>query len=86
VVTVKSGSVSIPIYLQPGTFTHYINDAHIYVNHLDQCRLQLSRAPYAAPYIIVRPPASKLITDYKAEDIGLVNYSCHPAIAAPVAV
>jgi thymidylate synthase len=72
--------------LQPGTFTHYINDAHIYVNHLDQCRLQLSRTPYAAPRITVRPPVSKLITDYKAEDIDIVDYSCHPAIAAPVAV
>jgi thymidylate synthase len=60
-------------------------DCHIYSNHLEQAKLQLSREPYPLPQLIIkRNPDS--ILDYKFEDFELVNYQSHPHIAAPVAV
>lgn len=71
--------------LEPGEFIWVGGDTHIYDNHRNQVREQLSRTPYPYPTIrFNRKPGS--IFDYKAEDIELVDYRHHPAIKAPVAV
>ena len=71
--------------LQPGEFIWTGGDCHIYVNHLEQVKLQLSRQPLALPTLqINRKPDS--IFDYRYEDFELQNYQSHPAIAAPIAV
>lgn len=71
--------------LQPGTFVHTLGDAHIYLNHLEQVKLQLSRQPYALPRMIINPEV-KNILDFKIEDFQLVDYQCHPAIKGEVSV
>ncbi len=71
--------------LQPGEFVHTFGDAHIYANHVDQVREQLSRAPRALPQLrFARRPAS--IFDFTLADIEVVGYDPHPSIKAPVAV
>jgi len=71
--------------LQPGEFVHTFGDAHIYLNHLDQVREQLSRAPRPLPTLrIARRPDS--IFAYAPGDFEFVGYDPHPAIRAPVAV
>ena len=60
-------------------------DCHIYDNHHQQVELQLSRAPYPYPALVIqRKPAS--LFDYVFEDFEMRDYQCHPAISAPVAV
>ena len=71
--------------LQPGDFVHTLGDAHLYLNHLEQADLQLSREPYALPQMRLNPNVTNLF-DFKYEDFELVNYQHHPAIKAPVAV
>jgi thymidylate synthase len=71
--------------LQPGDFVHTFGDAHLYNNHFDQARLQLSRQPFALPQMKINPGVQSIF-DFKYEDFELVNYQCHPAIKAPVAV
>lgn len=71
--------------LKPGTFVHTFGDLHIYSNHLDQVRLQLSREPRPLPQLKINP-AVRDIHGFKYEDFELVNYDPHPAIKAPVAV
>ena len=71
--------------LQPGEFVHTFGDAHIYANHVEQVREQLSRAPRALPQLrFARRPAS--IFDFSLADIEVVGYDPHPSIKAPVAV
>jgi thymidylate synthase len=71
--------------LKPGEFIWTGGDCHLYMNHLDQAELQLSRAPFAPPQLhIRRRPAS--IFDYQYEDFEFMNYQSHPAIRARVAV
>ena len=71
--------------LDVGDFIWTGGDCHIYDNHHAQVELQLSRAPFAYPTLrILRQPAS--IFDYQFEDFEVLNYQCHPAIKAPVAV
>jgi thymidylate synthase len=70
---------------QPGDFVHTFGDAHLYLNHLDQARLQLSREPYPLPQMRLNPQVDDLFS-FKFEDFELVNYQCHPHIAAPIAV
>ena len=71
--------------LQPGEFIWTGGDCHIYMNHLEQVKLQLSRQPLALPTLqINRKPDS--IFDYRYEDFELQNYQSHSAIAAPIAI
>lgn len=71
--------------LQVGEIVHSIGDLHIYNNHMDQVKLQLSRTPKALPELeFARKPDS--ILDYRFEDFIIKGYDPHPAIAAPIAV
>lgn len=71
--------------LKPGTFVHTFGDLHLYSNHLEQARLQLSREPRPGPQMRLNP-AVKNIHDFKYEDFELLNYNPHPGIKAPIAV
>ena len=71
--------------LQPGEFVHTFGDLHLYANHVEQAKLQLSREPRPLPQMKLNP-AVKKIDDFKFEDFKLVNYDPHPGIKAPIAV
>lgn len=71
--------------LQPGDFVHSFGDAHIYLNHLDQVRLQLSREPYPLPEMRIKTDR-KNIDDFVFEDFELVNYQSHPHIKGEISV
>ncbi len=73
------------VNLRPGEFVHTLGDAHLYLNHLDQAKLQLSRDPRALPTMEINPD----VTDLEAfdfDDFSLNGYDPHPHIKAPVAV
>ena len=71
--------------LVPGEFIHTLGDAHLYQNHLDQARLQLSREPRTLPTMTLNPEI-KAIDDFGFEAFRLTKYEPHPHIKAPVAV
>ena len=71
--------------LKPGTFVHTIGDAHIYLNHIEQVNLQLSREPFPLPKMIIHRDTDN-IEDFKYEDFELVDYQCHGRIKGAVAV
>jgi thymidylate synthase len=71
--------------LEAGDFVHTFGDVHLYNNHIEQAKLQLSRTPFALPRMKINPEV-KNIFDFKFEDFELVNYQFHPHIKAPVAV
>jgi thymidylate synthase len=71
--------------LEPGEFVHTLGDAHLYINHLDQAQLQLTRKPYSLPTMFLSPKI-KSIFDFKYADFELRNYEAHPHIKAPIAV
>ncbi|HYF69388.1 MAG TPA: thymidylate synthase [Ohtaekwangia sp.] len=71
--------------LLPGEFVWTGGDVHLYTNHIDQAKLQLSRTPYPLPSLMInRHPES--IFDYRFDDFEIVNYQSHPGIKAPIAV
>ena len=71
--------------LKPGEFIHTFGDAHLYLNHLEQARLQLSRAPRALPVMRLDPAAKDLFA-FRYEDFVLEGYEPHPHIKAKVSV
>ena len=71
--------------LQPGTFVHALGDAHIYLNHLEQVKLQLTREPMALPQFTINPER-KNIDDFVFEDFELVNYESHPHIKGAISI
>ena len=71
--------------LDPGEFVHTLGDAHLYDNHLEQARLQLSREPRQLPTMRLNPEVDSIF-DFRYEDFTLENYNPHPHIAAPVAI
>ena len=71
--------------LEPGEFVHTFGDVHLYNNHLEQARLQLTREPYPLPTMQINPEV-KNIFDFRYEDFELVDYVHHPHIKAPISV
>ncbi|HNX54372.1 MAG TPA: thymidylate synthase [Prolixibacteraceae bacterium] len=71
--------------LQPGEFIHTLGDAHIYLNHMEQVKLQLSREPFPLPQMKINPGV-KSIFEFKYADFELIGYQSHPHIAGTVAV
>jgi thymidylate synthase len=76
--------VAEAVGLEPGDFIHTLGDAHLYLNHLDQAKLQLSRAPYPLPRVRLNPGGDLFAFEY--EDVVLEGYQAHPHIKAKVAV
>jgi thymidylate synthase len=70
--------------LQAGEFVHTLGDAHLYLNHLDQARMQLARPPRAYPTLKLGPRSD--IFGFQPEDVAIENYKPHPSIPAPIAV
>ena len=71
--------------LKAGKFVHTLGDAHLYINHLEQAKLQLSREVMGLPELKLSSNVDNIF-DFKFEDIEIVNYESHPAISAPIAV
>jgi len=71
--------------LEVGEFVHTLGDAHLYLNHIEQAKEQLSRKPYALPTMQINR-AIKSIFDFQYEDFKLMDYQCHSKITAPIAV
>jgi thymidylate synthase len=71
--------------LRPGEFIHTLGDAHLYLNHIEQAKTQLERAPRALPVMTLNP-ARRSLDDFVFEDFTLSGYDPHPAIKAPIAV
>ena len=71
--------------LAPGDFVHTFGDAHLYLNHMEQTQLQLSREPHALPVMTINPEVRDILS-FKYEDFTLTGYDPHPAIKGQVAV
>lgn len=71
--------------LKPGEFVHTFGDLHLYMNHIEQARLQLTREPRALPTMKLNP-AVRSIHDFIFEDFEIMDYNPHPSIKAPIAV
>ena len=66
-------------------FVHTLGDAHLYLNHLEQANLQITREPLKLPFIKINPSVKNL-EDFKYEDFEIIDYESHPAISAPISV
>jgi thymidylate synthase len=71
--------------LNPGEFVHTFGDAHIYLNHIDQVKLQLTREPFKLPVMLIKREVSD-ITDFRFDDFELVGYISHPHIKGEISV
>ena len=71
--------------LKPGEFVHTLGDAHIYLNHIEQVKEQLSRTPYSLPQLEINKDV-KSIFDFKFENFKIVNYNSHPHIKGEIAI
>ncbi len=71
--------------LEPGEFIHTLGDAHLYVNHIQQAKLQLTRDPYPLPKLQINPAITSIF-DFDYPDFSLSGYQAHPHIKAPIAV
>ncbi len=71
--------------LKPGKFVHTLGDAHLYLNHLEQAKLQVTREPLKLPSIKINSSINYL-EDFVYEDFEILNYESHPAISAPISV
>lgn len=71
--------------LQAGEFIHTLGDVHIYLNHLEQVDLQLSRTPRSSPRMVINPQIKSLF-DFRREDFELIDYDPYPGIRAPISV
>jgi thymidylate synthase len=71
--------------LKPGEFVHTFGDAHLYLNHLDQAREQLSRTPYPLPTMRIDPAVTDIF-GFEYQDFNLEDYRAHPHIKADVSV
>ena len=71
--------------LQAGDFVHTFGDAHLYLNHIDQARLQITRQPYPKPRIVISQDVQSIF-DFKYEDFELLDYQSHPHIRAEISV
>lgn len=71
--------------LEPGEFVWTGGDVHLYTNHLEQAKLQLSREPFTIPQLVIKRKPNSLF-DYQFEDFEIVNYQSHASIKAPIAV
>lgn len=70
---------------KPGEFIHTLGDAHIYLNHIDQVKLQLTRKPFPGPEMLLNPDVTN-INDFRFEDFELKNYQSHPHIRGEISV
>ncbi len=71
--------------LKPGTFVHTLGDAHIYLNHIEQVKLQLTREPRSLPDMKINPDINSIF-DFKFEDFELMNYDPHPHIKGAISI
>lgn len=71
--------------LSPGEFVHTFGDVHLYVNHIEQAKTQLTREPFPLPKMVLNPEIQH-INDFSFEDFILTDYQSHPSIKAPIAV
>jgi thymidylate synthase len=71
--------------LKPGDFIHTLGDAHIYLNHIDQVRLQLTRAPYKLPEMHINPEVNDILK-FRYDDFTLTDYISHPHIKGDISV
>jgi thymidylate synthase len=69
---------------EPGEFVHTLGDAHLYLNHIDQAKEQLTREPHPFPTLVMADKDDLLAFDY--EDFKLKGYTAHPRLDAPIAV
>jgi len=71
--------------LEEGEFIHTLGDAHIYLNHIEQCKLQLKREPFSLPEMKLNPSINNIF-DFKIDDFELVNYQSHPHIKGEISI
>jgi thymidylate synthase len=71
--------------LKPGDFVHTLGDAHIYLNHIDQVKLQLMREPYQLPKMVINPSVTDILM-FRYEDFTLTDYTAHPHIKGEISV
>jgi len=71
--------------LKPGDFVHTLGDAHIYLNHLGQVKLQLTREPFKLPVMLINPAVTDIL-DFRYKDFALTGYTAHPHIKGEISV